>query len=319
MKIEIKYTGGILNLPSRVADLAPLADEGQLRVLLTLCSSPAYLSDVEPYLTTISQRLDMSVNEIKNAIAFWVKNEVLNADGLDVAIASASVTEAQAQNREPTYTGRQILDYVEKNKDFRSLCNECQNVLSKSFTAQDYNNVMQLKSYFKFSDEYVLLLLEHCVESDKASWAYIRKTAANLYDEGISSYSKLEAHFSARRNKRSLEYKIRKLLGIGEREFTKSEKSYIEKWIGLKLSIELLTKAYEITVEKTGKVSYSYMAKILDNWQIAGIKTAEDAEKSQEEYKSKQKMSMSTFETDDFFEAALKRSNEKMMERAKKK
>lgn len=319
MKIEIKYTGGILNLPSRVADLAPLADEGQLRVLLTLCSSPAYLSDVEPYLTTISQRLDMSVNEIKNAIAFWVKNEVLNADGLDVAIASASVTEAQVQNREPTYTGRQILDYVEKNKDFRALCNECQNVLGKSFTAQDYNNVMQLKSYFKFSDEYVLLLLEHCVESDKASWAYIRKTAANLYDEGISSYSKLEAHFSARRNKRSLEYKIRKLLGIGEREFTKSEKSYIEKWIGLKLSIELLTKAYEITVEKTGKVSYSYMAKILDNWQIAGIKTAEDVEKSQEEYKSKQKMSMSTFETDDFFEAALKRSNEKMMERAKKK
>ena len=107
-------------------------------------------------------------------------------------------------------------------------------------------------------------------------------------------------------------------MGIGEREFTKSEKSYIEKWIGLKLSIELLTKAYEITVEKTGKISYSYMAKILDNWQISGIKTAEDAERSQEEYKNKQKMSMSTFDADDFFEAALKRSNEKMMERRKK-
>lgn len=319
MKIEIKYTGGILNLPSRVADLAPLADEGQLRVLLTLCSSPTYLSDVEPYLTTISQRLDMSVNEIKNAISFWVKNEVLNAEGLDATVENVATLEAQLQNREPTYTGRQILDYVEKNKDFRALCNECQNVLGKSFTAQDYNNVMQLKSYFKFSDEYVLLLLAHCVESEKANWAYIRKIATNLYDEGISSYSKLEAHFSARRNKRSLEYKIRKLLGIGEREFTKSEKSYIEKWIGLKLSIELLTKAYEITIEKTGKISYSYMAKILDNWQIAGIKTVEDVEKSQESYKSKQKMSMSTFETDDFFEAALKRSNEKMMERAKKK
>ena len=319
MKIEIKYTGGILNLPSRVADLAPLADEGQLRVLLTLCSSPAYLNDVEPYLTTISQRLDMSVNEIKSAIAFWVKNEVLSAEGLDATVENFATLEAQLQNREPTYTGRQILDYVEKNKDFRALCNECQNVLGKSFTAQDYNNVMQLKSYFKFSDEYVLLLLAHCVESEKANWAYIRKIATNLYDEGISSYSKLEAHFSARRNKRSLEYKIRKLLGIGEREFTKSEKSYIEKWIGLKLSIELLTKAYEITIEKTGKISYSYMAKILDNWQIAGIKTVEDVEKSQEEYKSKQKLSMSTFETDDFFEAALKRSNEKMMERAKKK
>ena len=318
MKVEIKYSGGILNLPSRVIDLAPTASEEQLRVLLVLCGSPAYLNDIEPYLVTISQRLDMTIDEIKNSLAFWVKNDVLSVEGLDVAIENATVTEGKLQNREPTYTGRQILDYVDKNKDFRALCNECQNVLGKSFTAQDYNNVMQLKSYFKFSDEYILLLLAHCVESEKANWAYIRKTASNLYDEGISSYSKLEAHFSARRNKRSLEYKIRRLLGIGEREFTKSEKSYIEKWIGLKTPFELLTKAYEITIEKTGKLSYSYMAKILDNWHLAGIKTAEDVEKSLEDYKSKQKMSMSTFETDDFFEAALKRSNEKMMERRKK-
>ena len=318
MKIEIKYTGGILNLPSCVADLAPMADEGQLKVLLCLCGNPSYLNDIEPYFTTLSQRLDMNINEIKDCIAFWVKNQVLTADGLDIATDSAITTESQLQNREPTYTGKQILSYVEKNKDFRALCNECQAVLGKSFTAQDYNNVMQLKSYFKFSDEYILLLLEHCVDIEKASWAYIRKTAACLYDEGISSYSKLEAHFSARRNKRSLEYKIRKLFGIGDREFTKTEKSHIEKWIELKTPIDIITKAYEITVEKTGKVSYSYMAKILDNWHLAGIKTVEDVEKSLTEYKQKQKISMSTFDTDDFFEAALKRSNEKMMERRKK-
>jgi hypothetical protein len=41
-------------------------------------------------------------------------------------------------------------------------------------------------------------------------------------------------------------------------------------------------------------------------------KKQEQPKKGQEEYKSKQKMSMSTFETDDFFEAALKRSNEEM-------
>jgi DNA replication protein DnaD len=60
------------------------------------------------------------------------------------------------------------------------------------------------------------------------------------------------------------------------------------------------------------------MAKILDNWHTNGIKTAEDVEKSLESYQAKQKLSMSTFDTDDFFEAALKRSDEKMMERRKK-
>lgn len=318
MKIEIKYTGGILNLPSRVADLACEASEGQLKVLLCLCGNPAYLNDIEPYFTTLSQRLDLSINEIKECIAFWIGKDVLSAEGLDIAIDNARVAEAQTQNREPAYTGAQILAFVERNKDFRALCNECQNVLGKSFTAQDYKNVQQLKDNYKFSDEYVLLLLEHCVDVEKANWAYIRKTAASLYDEGIASYSKLEEHFSARRNKRSLEYKIRKLLGIGDREFTKTEKCHVEKWIELKTPIEVITKAYEITVEKIGKVSYSYMAKILDNWHMAGIKTAEDVEKSLTEYKNKQKLSMSTFDTDEFFEAALKRSNEKMMERRKK-
>ena len=86
----------------------------------------------------------------------------------------------------------------------------------------------------------------------------------------------------------------------------------------MKTSYELLSKAYDITVEKTGKLSYAYMAKILDNWHSSGIKTAEDVEKSLESYKNKQKISMSTFDADDFFEAALERSNRKMMERRKK-
>jgi DNA replication protein DnaD len=56
----------------------------------------------------------------------------------------------------------------------------------------------------------------------------------------------------------------------------------------------------------------AYMSKIIDNWLSSGIKTAEDVEKSQEQYKNKQKLSMSTFDTDDFFEAALERSNEEL-------
>lgn len=319
MKIELKYTGGILNLPLGLAEHIPYATEEQLKVLLSLACAPQHLGDFEPYLTTLTQRLSLNVNEIKDALAFWMGKGVIYVEGLDVSESEAIQNDNVMNNRAPTYTGKQALAYVESNKAFSSLCNECSAIMGKSFTAHDYNNMMQLKSYYKFSDEFVLLLIAHCVEIDKSSWAYIRKTASNLYDEGINSYSKLEEHFAARRNKRSLEYKIRRLLGIGEREFTKSEKNVIEKWIGLKTDFDLISKAYDITIEKCqGKLSYAYMAKILENWHISGIKTLEDAEKSLEEYKGKQKMSMSTFDTDEFFEAALKRSNEKMLERKKR-
>ena len=46
--------------------------------------------------------------------------------------------------------------------------------------------------------------------------------------------------------------------------------------------------------------------KIIENWMSSGIKTVEEAKEAQEKYKSKQKTE--TFDADDFFEAALKRS-----------
>lgn len=319
MKIEIKYSGGILNLPSSVSDLALIADENQLRVLLCMLSYAQHFADFDASLPLLQEKMDLSLDEIKGALAFWSSNGVLSIDGLEMAVTDAVQAETVKQNRQPTYTGKQILTYVERNDDFRALCNECQAILGKSFTACDYNNILQLKSYYKFSDEYILLLLVHCVEIEKTSWAYIRKTASNLYDEGITSYSKLEEHFSARKNKRSLEYKIRKLLGIGDREFTKREKEIFEKWIELKLNIDLIKKAYEITIEKTGKPSCAYMAKILENWHSSGIRTVEDVESSEKQYKKKQEMVASTFDTDDFFEAALARSNEELKKGKNKK
>ena len=318
MKIEIKYSGGILNLPSCVADIAPFANEAQLKLLLSLAGAPQYFSDIEPYMTTLTQKLELTVAEIKNAIAFWVAKGVLIAEGIDSEIENAIADENASMNREPTYTGKQIQTYMENHKDFKSLCDECQKILNKLFITNDINNVRLLKEYFKFSDEYILLLLTHCAEIKKTSWDYIRRMAHNLCDLDITTYSALDAHFAARTNKRSKEYKIRTLLQIGQREFTASEKKNIENWISQKITMDLIKKAYEITVDKTGKISCNYMAKILDNWHANGFKTIEDVESSLEQYQNKQKMIESTFDTDDFFEAALERSNRKMMERRKK-
>lgn len=316
MKIGIKYTGSILNLPSCVADLAPSASHTQLRVILALFNYTAHFSDFEAYLQVLADALSLTVSDVTDALQFWAEKGALSLDGFDSVpqIDRKSVS----ANTHPTLTGKQIAAFTQKHREFGALCDECQHVMGKSFTAVDFNNLLQLKEYFGFSDEFILLLVEHCVEIEKSSWAYIRKTAANLYDEGINSYSRLENHFAARKNKRSVEYKIRKLLGIGEREFTKNEKTHIEKWLSLKISYELLKKAYEITVDKTNSVSLAYMSKVLDNWLSNGLTTIEAVERASAEYEKKKESKMSSFDTDDFFEAALKRSNERLMKGSKK-
>ena len=308
MKIEIKYSGKIINLPFSVAQASLDASKEDLCVIINLFTYPDYLSSFDKFINDFSEKIGIGVDKIIKSLRYWEKQGVIFIDGEipqyeEISSASASV---------PTYTGAQIAKFVEKNDDIGSLFYTCQAILGKDFNSHDHNNEILLKSYYKFSNEYIMLLLAHCKELDKANWAYIRKTAKALYDEGIDTYKSLEAHFSDRKNKSTLEYKIRNLFGIGTREFSKSEKEKIDKWTSANISIDFIKKAYDITVDKTGKISVAYCAKIIENWLSCGIKTVEDVENSEKERISKAQAS--SFETNDFFEAALRRSYNKKEE-----
>ncbi|MBQ2810155.1 MAG: DnaD domain protein [Clostridia bacterium] len=304
MKIQIKYSGKILNLPASVADFAPDASREELVVIIGLFSCVEYHDAFEKYIELFSEKLGIGVERIKKALLFWAEKGVISIDGMidEVSISSASQTV-------PTYTGAQIAKFVEKNEDIRSLFLACQAIMGKEFNAHDHNNIIYLKDYYRFTNEYIMLFLACCVEIGKTNWAYIRKLAGSLYDEGIDTYTELEAHFENRRNKESLEYKIRELFGIGKRELSKNEKEKIERWLSLELEIELIRLAYGITVDKTGKPSLAYCAKIIENWLSCGVRSASEAEKFEAEKVGR--ASGSSFDTNDFFEAALRRSYNK--------
>ena len=310
MKITINYTGGILNLPAKVTEFTHSASKEELCFIINLFACPQYLDCFDSAIESFSEKTGLSEMDILKSIAFWNKAEVISVDGMKDFTPMVSVS-----NKVPTYSGAQIKKFMKENEKIASLFDECQSIMGKSFTPVDYNNVIYLKDYFRLSDNYIMLLIAHCVEIEKGTWAYIRKTAKNLYDDGISTYAELEKHFEERRNKQSLEYKIRNIFGIGMRELSKKESEKIQLWISYEIPEELLKKAYDITVDKTGKISFAYASRIIENWISLGYKTLEDVDGADK--KHKEKTSMSSFDTVDFFEAALARSEE-IYEKARK-
>lgn len=83
----------------------------------------------------------------------------------------------------------------------------------------------------------------------------------------------------------SNEHKIRTILGIYDRALTQTEKKYISAWTEeLNISPELVSLAYDKTVENTGKLSFAYMNKILVSWHGEGIKDADGVKRSEEIY-----------------------------------
>lgn len=310
MKITVNYNGGIINLPTKVAELAHTATKEDLCFIINLFACPQYLEYFDSVIESFSSKTGLSESDILKSIAFWHKTGIITVEGMKDYTPIVSVS-----NKVPTYSGAQIKKFMEENERVASLFDECQTIMGKSFTPVDFNNVIYLKDYFKLSDDYILLLISHCVENEKSGWAYIRKTAKGLYEDGVSTYCDLERHLADRKNKSSFEYKVRAIFGMGTRDLSKKENEKIQLWINYGITEELIKKAYDITVNNTGKISLSYASRVIENWISLGYKTVEDVEGA--EKKRKEKLSMSTFDTVDFFEAALARSEE-IYEKARK-
>ena len=169
------------------------------------------------------------------------------------------------------------------------------------------NILVGLSDYLGLDNEYILMLLKHCVEIGKKTLHYVEKTAISLYDMGIMSAAALAEELAKREAVLSMESNIRKIFGIGTRALTTKEKKEISSWVyDMKCPVEVIEKAYEVTCDATGKPSLHYANSVIERWHSEGLLTIEQIEAS---YKNKDAAeSGSSFETDEFFEAAVRRS-----------
>ncbi|MBE6562177.1 MAG: DnaD domain protein [Ruminococcaceae bacterium] len=330
MKINPKYGDKIITIPgTQVLEYLKEASGAELRVLIFS------LANQSCTLTEIADATGLSRNEVHDALTLWKKKGVMSVTGLgkkaeapvektektESAKAESESTDSKKSSKVvimsselPVYSTDQINRILEKNKETKALIDNCQQVLGKIMSVHEVEVILKLIDYLNLDADFVLLLCTHCASIKKTSLRYIEKTAVSLFDAGITEYQSLEKYIEHHALAKSREGKMRTLLGIGDRSLTKKEKDAFMNWASLEIPMEVVEKAFEITAENTKRFSISYMNTILERWHKDGLLTVEAIEKSRESYKSqnapkdKPKEKKGSFDTDDFFEAALKRS-----------
>jgi len=151
-------------------------------------------------------------------------------------------------------------------------------------------------------------LLTHCRNMEKKSLRYVEKMAITLHDEGIHGARELETRLQNIELMAKATGRVRAIFGITARALTSKEKGLLESWIcKMKFDDVMITRAYEMTVDAIGKPSMPYANKILERWFADGYRTIADVDKALDEYKKK-KNNGSSFDVDEFFEVALRRT-----------
>ena len=324
MKYKINYGSRVAVMPEGAIESLARAGEADLRVLVALCY---YGGSAD--MKKLSKKTSCSEEQIRESLSFWrgagvieqgdVKETAEAVESVPVsavdekpAVAEekpvAAPKKLRGTDELPRYTSDELADLLEKRADTAALIDECQRIMGKVFNIKEINVLMGLVDYLELDFEYIMMLLTYCVSLGKKTLHYAEKLAFALYDAGITTGEMLAEELRRRESASDAEGNIRRLFGVGERAFTTKEKKFISAWINdMGYSIEIIEKAYEVTADATGKGSFPYANTVLERWFAAGLRTLEEIEDS---YKSgnTDKPINGSFDTDSFFEAAVRRS-----------
>lgn len=317
MKLTFSYGNDAVVLPGTVATQIEKATKRDLRVLFALAAEPLIKSDLKAAVARTARTLDVSDAEVETSIAFWRGAGVLSLDEGEADTAKATASNgiyATEQKKRPlqkergiaSYTAEELASVIEGLPDFSAFIGACQQTFGKIFNTAEVQIIVGMIDDLGFDEEYILLLLSHCVRMEKKSLRYAEKMALQLYDEDVTSAAALEERLRRVETMATVTGKIRTMFGIAHRTLTAKEKTMIERWVCvMQYDVEVIRMAYESTVNAINDASIAYANTILERWYAEGLRTTSDVERAMQAY-NRAKRGGSSFDLDDFIGAALK-------------
>lgn len=337
-RLKIEWGDGILSLPKNILPLLQTAGGFELKVLISIAAEDELRNDANALKAELCKRLDCTENAYNKALSFWKSNGLLTVPKASTApvtetapipeaAPSQTVSEPAPESEKPEeppkkflqsqllphYSEGECAEIIARSPELPDTISMCQQLLGKIFTTADVEVIVGLCDHLGLSQDYVACLIKYCVDNGKKSLRYIERTAVSLFDEGICTGEALNDYLKRKERLNDSLAQIQKMTGSVGRPLTPYEKKtfscWLEEW---KYDIDVITKAWEVTIGNINMPKVSYMNKVLLNWHNSGFQTLADVEAYCETYKKK-KEAMNAgqsvgFQTDEIMEAILKRS-----------
>ncbi len=235
----------------------------------------------------ISKKLHVSRDSVFAALDFWITAEVLEEDeeyGYKFIFddfskenkkpVSSKANKAGRFRVRPSYDSAEIDAVASVNKNVDYLFKQAEKILDRLLSPSDFEMIYSFVDWLGLPVEVVIMLLNFVAGQGKTTKRYIETVAIDWADKGIDTFESAENYIREIELRLSNEGKIRGLLGIYDRSLTQTEKKYIKLWTAEKnVPLELISEAYDRTVNATGKLSWAYMNKVLMSWCDEGIES----------------------------------------------
>ncbi|MBE6530531.1 MAG: DnaD domain protein [Ruminococcaceae bacterium] len=305
------------------------ADENDLRVMLALAlASEGEREDIDGLLS----KLELEAGELDASIKYWCGAGLLKKGRKSAKAASGDTAKREEPKKTaeplhrggklerksemPSYSSTELAELIEKRSITAEFINEAQRVVGKIFNTHEVNILVGMIDYIGFDEASVIIILSHMVNLGKRSLRYAEQLAFSLYDEGITDAEALQLRLKKMEGYTKTESEVRAMFGMTGRSLTTKEKKFLRAWIeNMGFDTEVIRLAYDITVDAIHEPAPAYANSILEGWYALGLTTTEAIAAAEDEKKQKKKATKpdgNSFDTDEFFEAALRRTFEEL-------
>ena len=182
----------------------------------------------------------------------------------------------------PAYSERDVLEAMDRDRDFRSLYEELQRLLGRTLNTEELKILLGFVRYLGLSPEVIHMLVCYCRErsrqkgsSRNPSLRTIEKEAYAWAERGIDSVEEAAAFIQTQNVRTSRLGRLMQVLQIRGRNLTNAEERYAASWLDMGFEDGAIAEAYERTCLNTGGMNWAYMNKILQRWHETGLHTAD--------------------------------------------
>ena len=301
-KLNLGSWGSVFAVPADVVDkYIKIAGGSSIKVLLFfLRHSGEQVTD-----KIIANALSMNCEDVNDSLSFWKQVGLLDeVDGsfapasislslqketvpqVEIPVSAVGVTKEQADFaaikaaalRSPEFTPAQIAGTVKSDEKVDFLFKTCETLYGRPLKHTEQNALMTITEHIGLPTEVTLMLVDYCFSINKATPAFLKESAMNWMENGITDLASAERHISMLQSRYSAENSVKSIFGIN-RALSQKEKDFIDLWYNeWGFSSDMVKIAYDINVNAKGKFAFPYINKILENWHSKGIKTEEQVE-----------------------------------------
>ncbi|MFA7573634.1 MAG: DnaD domain protein [Lutispora sp.] len=239
-----------------------------------------YLSD-----DIIAKTMNISLEDVKKAWQYWEAQGILrviqseNTDSNVIEYMDIKELMLNIKGKE-TKPGKNSVDRIvqaRQNIKVKGMFDYIKKISGREPSQNEIFTYLDWIEDYGFPPEIVIMLIEDCYSRNKKDLPYLKQVARNWFDAGIDSQEKAVSYANRHKEKWQKYSKVLNFLRIG-RQPTAVEEDMLQKWFyEFCFSDEAILRACELTA-KTLKPSFSYIDKVLSEWNEKNIRTMDEIE-----------------------------------------